>query len=498
MRNCIKEQLTIGEVDIDDIQLDLRSRDEIPKILIGLKEIYKNEEIREKIFTILKEVIPSQTSQTTGRPGLSFWQIFVLGNIRLTCNIDYDQLQELSNQHKTIREMLGHSIFDEKYYPLQTLKDNLMLFTPDILDRINKVVVEFGRQIVGAEENEEIHAKCDSFPVPTDVHFPTDISLLFDALRKIITLLMGLSSGFNISGWRQGKYLLKKLKRLYRIAQKIKHSTSKDEKKKKKRRKLIKEIYSTYLELAVVLVERAKVTLNNLNSADPLALASVLLIEHFIKHAERQIDQITRRVLEDEKIPHVEKVFSIFEEHTEWLSKGKAGVSQVLGLNVCILIDQYGFILEHLIMQNETDSGIALEIVKNAIAKFPNLTSGSFDKGFHSPQNQIELGKILNKVYLPQKGRLSEARKEIEYSDDFIDACKKHSTVEASIACLINHGLDICPDHGIFGFKRYVGLAVVARNIHHIGHIIQQKKLQKLQKEEKRKCKILLNFKKAA
>ncbi|HHE39338.1 MAG TPA: ISNCY family transposase, partial [Candidatus Cloacimonetes bacterium] len=185
MRKCIEEQLRIGEVDIEDIQLDMRSRDEIPKILYGLIEIYKNEEMREKIFAILKEVIPSHISQITGRPGISFWQIFVLGNIRLTCNIDYDKLQELANQHQSIRQMLGHSIFDDKQYPLQTLKDNLMLFTPDILDRINKVVVEFGRQVAGADKDEDIHAKCDSFPVPTNVHFPTDISLLFDALRKI-------------------------------------------------------------------------------------------------------------------------------------------------------------------------------------------------------------------------------------------------------------------------------------------------------------------------
>ncbi len=50
-------------------------------------------------------------------------------------------------------------------------------------------------------------------------------------------------------------------------------------------------------------------------------------IERYLSHADRQIDQIRRRVVEGEKIPHNEKVFSIFEEHTEWISKGKAGVS---------------------------------------------------------------------------------------------------------------------------------------------------------------------------
>lgn len=202
--------------------------------------------------------------------------------------------------------------------------------------------------------------------------------------------------------------------------------------------------------------------------------------------------------IEDKKIPHCEKFFSIFEQHTEWLCKGKAGVPQVLGLNVCIVVDQYGFIISHKVMQSETDSDIAVEIIKEAKIKFPELKSCSFDKGFHSPENQKKLSEILENVYLPKKGKLSEIRKEIEYSDDFKNAMKKHSSVEASIACLINHGLDICPEHGLAGFKRYVGIAIVARNIHHLGDILQQRKLQELQKKEMKMRKLLPNNKKAS
>ncbi|MCD4819447.1 MAG: ISNCY family transposase [Candidatus Cloacimonetes bacterium] len=499
MRCCIKEQLEFGEVEVREIKLNPRSRDEIPKTLFGLQEIYKNIEIRNKVFSILKEMIPSNISLTNGREGMSFWNILVLGCIRLICNADYDKLHEYANDHRKIMQMLGRSVFEIKDYPLQTIKDNVRLFTPEILNRINTLLAEFGREVMGIPVSEAIHARCDSFHIPTDIHFPTDISLLFDALRKIIILLLNLSGDFDISGWRQGKHLLKKLKKLYRKSQKIKHSTSKDAKKKKTQRKLLREIYKLYLDLASSLIDRAQNNLKDLDgSDDPSLSASVLQIEKFINHAERQIDQITRRILKDEKIPHPEKVFSIFEEHTEWLCKGKAGVSQVLGLNVCIITDQYGFVLDHKVMQNETDSAIAVEIVKNAQAKFPNIKSCSFDKGFHSPINQKELAKILENVYLPKKGKLSEVRKAIEYSEDFRYACKKHSSVEASIACLVNHGLDICPDHGIIGFKRYVGLAIVARNIHHIGCIIQQKKLRELQKSERKRRKLLHQNKKAA
>ena len=77
-------------------------------------------------------------------------------------------------------------------------------------------------------------------------------------------------------------------------------------------------------------------------------------MQRFIDHGWRQIDQIRRRVIEDERIPHEEKVFSVFEEHTEWVSKGKAGVPVELGLRVCVLEDQFGFILHHRVMEQQT------------------------------------------------------------------------------------------------------------------------------------------------
>ncbi len=191
-------------------------------------------------------------------------------------------------------------------------------------------------------------------------------------------------------------------------------------------------------------------------------------------------------MVEGETIPHDEKVFSIFEEHTEWISKGKAGVSQELGLKVCVVKDQFGFILHHRVMQNERDYNVAVPIICETKERFSELSSCSFDKGFHSPQNQKELAEILDKVILPRKGKLSAINKEIEDSEEFKQARRKHSAVESSINALENHGLDRCLDHGIHGFKRYVGLAVLARNIQIIGHILQQKQLKRQQLLEKR------------
>lgn len=301
----------------------------------------------------------------------------------------------------------------------------------------------------------------------------------------MIFLIMRLCSAMDISGWRKGWDNVKKVKKLFRRVQQMKRSNSQDSVKKARQEALITCAHQAYIDLAQSFVEKVKETIVLLSCFDPIKKMKLQEIEGYIKHAERQIDQIRRRVIGGETIPHDEKVFSIFEEHTEWISKGKAGVPQELGVRVCILKDQYGFILHHHVMQQQTDDQVAVLMVKNAKEKFPKLISCSFDKGFHSPSNQVELKSLLYQVTLPRKGRLSLKDNEIEHSEEFIEARHKHSAVESAINALENNGLDRCRDHGIEGFKRYVALAVLARNIHTAGNILQQKEVKHQKRQNK-------------
>jgi hypothetical protein len=487
MRKVIDMQMKIGEKHIANIEFDPRSRDEIPKLLIGLQSIYCNREIRDQVFKVLMDLVPRDVDPNNGRSGMDLWKILVLGTIRLSCNWDYDKLLEIANNHRTLRLMLGHSAMDhESRYALQTLKDNVSLFTPEVLDKLNQITINYGHDIIGKKPEEELRASCDSFVVETDVHYPTDINLLLDAMRKVIVLIMRLSDSLGLYGWRQGIHLLRKVKKLFRKAQQLKRSTSKDSQKIAKREQLIIDAHLAYIKLAESLIARVKETLLSILSPSIVAHLRMQEIVNYITHAERQIDQIRRRIVEGETIPHHEKVFSIFEEHTEWINKGKAGVPQELGLKVCVVKDQFGFILHHRVMEQETDDQIAVAIIKETKKRFNELSSCTFDKGFHSPHNQKELAEILDKVILPRKGKLSAINKEIENSEEFKEARRKHSAVESSINALENHGLDRCLDYGIHGFKRYVGLSVLARNIQIIGHILQQEQLIILQKLEKK------------
>ena len=149
MRKTFELQLTFGQTPIDAIKINMRARDEIPKLLLGLQHIYCNRELRQKVFDILETMTPDDVDSKNGRPGMELWKILVMGTIRLNCNWDYDKLQEIVNNHKTIRQMLGHGMMDDdKEYPLQTLKDNVKLLTPEVLDRINTVVVEEGHKLL--------------------------------------------------------------------------------------------------------------------------------------------------------------------------------------------------------------------------------------------------------------------------------------------------------------------------------------------------------------
>ena len=487
MRVVQQVQIKLGEIDISNIWIDPKCRDDIPQILRGLQHVYKDTQTKDAIFKLLEQEILSTKDKKNGRPGMTLWSIFILGILRVNLNIDYDKLHELVNNHLSIRQMLGHPNFSDRYYyHHQTLKDNVQLITPELLDKVNQIVVKAGYRLIKKKLEEPLHGRCDSFVVETNVHFPTDINLLLDAMRKIITLTSDLCEGRNMSNWRQSKYNLRHVKRLMRSAQNAKRHNSKDTEKRKQCENKIKAAHQEYIAVSNQYILKSEETLQLLDCPSFKESFKIEEIRRFIDHGKRQIDQIQKRVILGETIPHDEKVFSLFKPYTEWVSKGKAGVPVELGVKVCILEDENQFILHHLVMEKQTDEQVAIAMVDGAEKNFGKLGSVSFDKGFHSKNNQETLKKKLELLVLPRKGKLSKAAQEMESEESFRKARRQHSAVESAINSLEVHGLDKCPDYGIDNFKRYVALAVVGRNIQRIGVILKTKEAQKIKKQKNR------------
>ena len=160
MRVVEKAPLIFGNVDISAVTFR-KSRDDIPQLLKGLQYIYVTPSLRKAIFTLLETEIAPEISKKTGRPGMELWKVFVLGVMRLALNCDYDRLESLANYHAQIRQMLGHNFGENVvHYPIQTLKDNINLFTPTLLDKINQIVVNGGHVLVKKKEI-ALHGRCD-------------------------------------------------------------------------------------------------------------------------------------------------------------------------------------------------------------------------------------------------------------------------------------------------------------------------------------------------
>ena len=461
MRHVRNPQMELGEIGIENIRINLKSRDDIPALLLGLQHLYSDEETRSRLFALLEEHMLPGVDRTVGRPGMELWRILVMGVVMQGSGCDFDRLHELVNEHNTLRQFLGHAdIWDKRKYEYQTVVDNVCLVRPELLAEVGQLIVESGHAVARKKPGERLRGRCDSFVVETDVHYPTDVNLLWDAIRCLVRETGRAASEHGVVGWRQWRHLTKSVKMLFNRVRSTRRARP--------------EHVEAYLECCRDLVERAQATLLELalRSATPWKLMN---IEYYFGHAVRQIDHVERCLLKGETIPQDEKVFSIFESHTRWISKGKAGTPVELGVPVCVLEDNHGFILHHEVMWQGSDVDYAQPMIRETQARFPELRWCSFDRGFHSPENRLVLDELLDHNVLPRKGYLSKAGRAREQDPVFVAMRRQHPAIESAINNLEHRGLDRVRAFGADGFARVVALSIVAFNIHRIGLLLRRK-----------------------
>ena len=185
-------------------------------MLKGLQHIWCDEALRARLFVLLDEHILPEADRTVGRPGMDLWQILVLGVLKQGLGCDFDRLHDLTNHHQTIRAFLGHGDFDDKTrYEYQTVVDNVSLLTPELLSAVGRLVVESGHKVAKKKPGEPLRGRCDSFVVETDVHYPTDVSLLWDAVRCLLRETGLTAEQYAVRGWRQWRHLSREVKKLF-------------------------------------------------------------------------------------------------------------------------------------------------------------------------------------------------------------------------------------------------------------------------------------------
>jgi IS5 family transposase len=217
VRKLFDVQLALGAVPIEKVELPTKTRDELPPTLAALQWIFITPEVNREVFAVL-ESIQSADKKSTGRPGMDLWQILVLGVVRLTLDCNNDRLHHTANFDSLVRQLPGQPAFDMTLeFSLTSLKENLPLLTEDHLAQINAIVARHGRQVLQKKHEETHQIKVDSYVLETNVHFPTDLNLAWDAARKIIDLSSRLTAQVGLPGWRKKAHWKSAIKTPMRI-----------------------------------------------------------------------------------------------------------------------------------------------------------------------------------------------------------------------------------------------------------------------------------------
>jgi transposase, IS5 family len=208
-----------------------------------------------------------------------------------------------------------------------------------------------------------------------------------------------------------------------------------------------------------------------------VGFAELIQLDYFHTALIRQMDLVERRLLREETIPHQEKVFSLFEPHTQWIAKGKLFPPVELGHPLLITTDQHELILDYRRLDSWPEVGAAIPLADRLLSRYgqEQIASLSFDKGFSRQEDRELLELYIPQVIMPKRGKRNCREEQRESQKSFRALRNQHQAIESDINCLEHHGLNRCLDKGLDGFERYVGFGVLAYNLHKIGARLLQR-----------------------
>ena len=300
--------------------------------------------------------------------------------------------------------------------------------------------------------------RVDTTAYETNIHYPTDSSLLWDSFRVLARVLKAIEQVHPELGLKH-RYHVNKVKKLAHFISRNAGSKSKGKQRK------VKTTYRMLIERVGWIVDVSK----QVRAKAALAFLEAWELEHFEPLVERVIDQAQRRIFQGEVVPRDEKLYSLFEEHTEMLIRGKAGKRVEFGHMVLIAQTKEKFISHYRAMlHREEDKELlpgALDAHRALFAHGPKLLAT--DKGFYESVKQlVALEKEIETVSICKKGRRTVEQAVREHAEDFQEGQRFRAGVEGSISVLKRaFKLNRCLFKGFKNFATSVGCAVFCHNL---------------------------------
>ncbi len=468
MRKAFSDQGRLDCRGVLGAELNLDCRDEIVPILRAIQHVYAQPELRKKILDLIGRDVNRDARRDVGRKGMDYWHILVLAALRLGCDLDYDKLHDLAENHAAMRHIMQIGDWrQDTDFCWRRIRDNVCLLSPETIETISQAIVAEGHRL---EPKAAERMRADFFVVNTNIHWPSDSSLIRDGIRKILDLCVEIDSALNLGGWRQSRYLLRKIKQLARNIDRIASRKGTGYQDRLKRE------YTMLLEESGKIMRRAERLLLAAEADKRLKFAaSAARLREFFDRTEQVRAIARRRVLNGEQIANSEKIFSLFEPHTQLYKRGKAGEPVQFGRMALIFEDGAGFLTHSYVLgREELEREVIVPQTKIVKKRFKGQLKGvSFDRGCHSPENQRLLADIVDERCLPMPGVRQAAEQERTATTSFRQARRHHPGVESAIGALQSgNGLERCRDRTEPGLKRYVALGIPGRNLHVLGKLL--------------------------
>ena len=283
--------------------------------------------------------------------------------------------------------------------------------SPETIERLNHLIVAEGHRLVPAAAEA---VRGDSFVVATDIHYPTDSGLIGDGLRTIVATARRLAGLLGQGGWRQHRHLLRTVKKHLRVINRIAAGKGRDFRKRlQDAYRALFDAADRILARATELLDPALIVIGPGPAATTIERLRTKLID-FLNMTIHACDQARRRVLAEEPVANDEKLFSLFEPQTQLIKRGKVPQPVEFGHRVLVIEDGAGFVCHYAILPHGAEDR---EVVVGEMRQVQQrlggrIRSASFDRGFHSPENQRELAKLVAQPCVPVTGRIQAERQE--------------------------------------------------------------------------------------
>ena len=424
------------------------------------------------IEQVRKDLERGLKNARTGRNGIAPSQVLRSLVLMRVKNWDYREVRERINDGFTLRSFTE---FDSQPVPKHDAFNRAFnRLTPETLRDINQLVVQAAVQL-GLEDGKTL--RVDTTVVESNIHYPTDASLLWDSVRTITRLIENLQE--KLPGRVQG--FTNRTRSARRRMQAIQRMTAaqRSQQQEPKYRELIR-ITEQVVNNARQVVEKAKAASAGAG-ADLIASLSIdslrSEITGYCKLADRVIDQSRRRVLQGEQVPTAEKIYSIFESHTDLIKRGKAQKPVEFGHKVFLAESAQGLITDYQVLDgNPSDTDhvqSSLDRHQQTFGNPPDLYAT--DRGFFSVENVQSCEKAgVTHVSIPQRGGHKTAEQDaLERSKAFKQGQRFRAGIEGRISVLFRgRGMKRCSFKGRQHFELLVGAAVLANNLLRIADLL--------------------------